>query len=182
VSSTKDRAGSNHSSDLNRIDATKTARAASASAEVLLSTDGNKQRKYYLAYEDRYQRVYEQGVPFWSAFPCELEEDFEGLEELLKSYYERGSTPGTHPESAVTEHPRVATKERLHVSTEERPRVLEPGCGEAPLALKLVSLGFDYVGVDLAASALLKAKERLEEAEERPELFLATGPQWAKHS
>lgn len=181
MSSTKDRAGSNHSSDLYRIDATKAARAASASAEVLLSTDGNKQRKYYLAYEDRYQRVYEQGVPFWSAFPCELEEDFEGLEELLKSYYERGSTPGTLP-AAVTEYPRVATKERLHVSTEERPRVLEPGCGEAPLALKLVSLGFDYVGVDLAASALLKAKERLEEAEERPELFLATGPQWAKHS
>ena len=144
-------------------------------------TRDKQERQYYLAYEDRYRRVYEQGVPFWSAFPCELEEDFEGLEEILKSYYERGSTPGTLP-AAVTEYPRVATKERLHVSTEERPRVLEPGCGEAPLALKLASLGFDYVGVDLAASALLKAKERLEEAEERPELFLATGPQWAKHS
>lgn len=30
-------------------------------------TRDKQERQYYLAYEDRYRRVYEQGVPFWSA-------------------------------------------------------------------------------------------------------------------
>lgn len=105
-----------------------------------------QERKYYFAYEDRYRRVYEQGVPFWSAFPQELKEELEGLEELLRFYHEHASHAGTCTRPA----------------TQVRPRLLEPGCGEAPLAPRVVSLGLDYVGVDLAPSALKKAKERLE--------------------
>lgn len=105
-----------------------------------------KERKYYHAYEDRYRKVYEQGVRYWSAFPWELKGDLEGLDEFLKIYHSRRSAIAPRSERADA----------------GRPRVLEPGCGEAPLAVTLLSRGFDYVGLDLATIALAKARERIE--------------------
>lgn len=109
-----------------------------------------RERKYYFAYEDRYRNVYEQGVRYWSAFPWEVKGDLEGLEEFLQVFHSRQSAF-----APFTPHSEPAAAERF--------RVLEPGCGEAPLAVTLLSRGFDYVGVDVAAIALSKAQERIAE-------------------
>lgn len=92
--------------------------------------------KYYHAYEDRYKDVYRQGVKYWCDFPWEVREDLTGLDSVLDF---AGARPGIH-------------------------RVLEPGCGEGHLALALIQRGFDYLGIDLAPSALEKARLRLKEA------------------
>lgn len=92
--------------------------------------------KYYHSYEDRYRAVYRQGVKYWSAFPWEVLEDLAGLDSFLEF---AGARPGAH-------------------------KVLEPGCGEGHLALALVQKGFDYLGIDVAPSALEKARARLAEA------------------
>lgn len=93
-------------------------------------------KKYYRSYEDRYQTVYSQGVKYWSGFPQEVAEELAGLEAFLEF---AGACPDTH-------------------------RILEPGCGEGHLAVVLAERGFRYVGVDLAPSAIAKARRRLEEA------------------
>lgn len=93
-------------------------------------------KKYYEAYEDRYQAVYRQGVKYWSDFPWEVQEDLAGLNSFLDF---AGARPGIH-------------------------RILEPGCGEGHLAVVLIQRGFDYLGVDLAPSALEKAQSRLKDA------------------
>lgn len=93
-------------------------------------------RKYYQAYEDRYRDVYRQGVKYWSDFPWEVLEDLAGLDSFLEF---TGARPGVH-------------------------KFLEPGCGEGHLALALAQKGFDYLGVDLAPSALERARLRLSEA------------------
>lgn len=91
--------------------------------------------KYYRAYEHRYRSVYRQGVKYWSDFPLELQEDLAGLDSFLAF---AGARAGH--------------------------RILEPGCGEGPLAVPLIKKGLDYLGVDLAPSALRKARLRLKEA------------------
>jgi SAM-dependent methyltransferase len=94
------------------------------------------ERKYYQAYEDRYRDVHRQGVKYWADFPWEVLEDLAELDSFLAF---AGANPGVH-------------------------RVLEPGCGEGNLALALVHKGFDYLGIDLAPSALEKARARFAEA------------------
>ncbi len=102
--------------------------------------------KYYQAYEGRYRTVYSQGVKYWSDFPWEVQEDLAGLNSFLGFVRAR---PGVD-------------------------RILEPGCGEGHLAVPLIQKGFDYLGVDLAPSALKKARSRLKEAglEERARFVL----------
>ncbi|MGE5578899.1 MAG: class I SAM-dependent methyltransferase [Bacillota bacterium] len=92
--------------------------------------------KYYEAYEQRYRLVYGQGIEYWSNHPAEVKEEVEGLEAFLNFC---GADPAAD-------------------------RVLEPGCGEGNLAVLLTGKGFRYVGVDLAPSAIEKARLRLERA------------------
>jgi len=94
------------------------------------------EKKYYRAYEDRYRAVYSQGVKYWSDFPREVQEDLAGLDSFLDFAKAR---PGVH-------------------------RILEAGCGEGHLAVRIAQKGFDYLGIDLAPSALEKARLRLKEA------------------
>jgi SAM-dependent methyltransferase len=94
------------------------------------------ERKYYEAYENRYRDVYRQGVKYWCDFPWEVLEDLAGLDSFLDF---AGARPGAH-------------------------RILEPGCGEGHLAVALAQKGFDYLGVDLAPSAVEKAGLRISEA------------------
>ena len=94
------------------------------------------EKKYYQSYEERYKDVYSQGVKYWSGFPWEVVEDLAGLDAFLEF---SGALPGTH-------------------------RILEPGCGEGHLALSVAQKGFEYLGVDLAPSAVEKARQRLDEA------------------
>jgi SAM-dependent methyltransferase len=93
-------------------------------------------RKYYESYEDRYKQVYSQGLKYWSSFPEEVAEELGGLDAFL-SYCE--------------------AKRGVH-------QVLEPGCGEGHLALALAQKGYEYLGIDLAPSAIDKASRRIAEA------------------
>ena len=96
-----------------------------------------KQRqKYYHAYEDRYKRVYSQGIEYWTYDPIEIKASTEKLEEFLKYY-------GLSPKNT---------------------KVIEFGCGEGHLAQYLIQKGYQYLGVDLSTSAIAKAKQRLDES------------------
>ena len=96
-----------------------------------------KQRqKYYYAYEDRYKRVYSQGIKYWTNDPIEIKASTEKLEEFLKYY-------GLSPKNA---------------------KIIEFGCGEGHLAQYLIQKGYEYLGVDLSTSAIAKAKQRLDES------------------
>lgn len=115
-------------------------------------------RKYYHLYEDRYKKVYAQGVRYWSDFPWEVKEEIEGLEELFGMFeaqtVERAGL--SHPLDEEAGQPRGVPAEG------RRFRVLEPGCGEGHLAVQCLARGFDYVGIDLAPTALAKARVRIE--------------------
>lgn len=86
---------------------------------------------YYLAYEQRYRRVYAQGVDFWTAHPDEIRQTTEALDAFLAD------------------------------RCPPDPLILECGCGEGHLAAHLLSRGFRrYVGVDIAPTAIAKARSR----------------------
>jgi SAM-dependent methyltransferase len=89
-------------------------------------------KPYYCWYEDRYQRVYSQGVDFWTADPDEVSTTTQRLDDFLRAF------------SFVPN----ATK------------ILELGCGEGHLAWHLLASGYAYTGVDASALAIEKAKER----------------------
>lgn len=89
--------------------------------------------EYYLAYEDRYRRVYAQGIPYWTAFPEEMATTTEQLERFLLHY-------GLEP--------RVS-------------RIIEFGCGEGHLAKYLTDRGYEYLGIDISPAAISKAKARI---------------------
>jgi SAM-dependent methyltransferase len=89
--------------------------------------------RYYHAYEDRYRRVYQQGVEYWSNDPEELATTTRQLDAFLAEY---------------SLSPSTAT-------------VIEFGCGEGHLARHLAENGFSYVGVDVSESALAKARQRV---------------------
>ncbi len=96
-----------------------------------------KQRqKYYHAYEDRYKRVYAQGIKYWTNDPIEIKASTDKLEEFFKYY-------GLSPKNA---------------------KVIEFGCGEGHLAQYLIRKGYEYLGVDLSTSAIAKAKQRLDKS------------------
>lgn len=90
-------------------------------------------QKYYSAYEDRYRRVYSQGIEYWTNDPIEIKDSINRLERFLKYY-------------------RLSAKNF---------KIIEFGCGEGHLAQYLVQKGYEYVGVDLSPSAIAKAKSRL---------------------
>ena len=96
-----------------------------------------KQRqKYYHAYEDRYKRVYSQGIEYWTNDPIEIKASINKLGRFLKHY-------------------RLSPK---------NVRTIEFGCGEGHLAQYLIQKGYQYLGVDLSTSAIAKAKQRLDES------------------
>jgi len=89
--------------------------------------------KYYAAYEDRYRRVYAQGVEYWTGDPDEIGGVVRCVDEFLDRIGARASS------SAVVEF----------------------GCGEGFLGAHLLSKGFGYLGVDLSPSAIAKAQRRV---------------------
>lgn len=88
-------------------------------------------KPYYHAYDDRYRRVYAQGVEYWTANPEELRDTRATLDAFLA-------------ELAV-----------------EDPLVLECGCGEGHLAVHLIGQGYHYIGTDISPAALDKARARV---------------------
>ncbi len=91
------------------------------------------QEKYYRAYEDRYRRVYGQGVDYWTADPDEIATVIKHLNQFFQ---DTGITPGFGS-------------------------IVEFGCGEGFLAEYLLSKGYSYLGIDLSPSALEKARHRV---------------------
>lgn len=84
-------------------------------------------RKYYMAYEDRYQKVYEAGAERWGYSP-----DSNELISTLTAWVEKHRLKGR--------------------------RVIEFACGEGASGVNLSKLGCIYHGVDIAPSALGKAR------------------------
>lgn len=95
--------------------------------------------KYYAAYEERYRQVYEQGVKFWTGNPAEIAAVTQAVQQFLR---QAGITPADG-------------------------KILEFGCGEGYLGQALLAQGYDYEGVDLAPSAIGKARLRCPEATAR---------------
>ncbi len=89
-------------------------------------------KPYYSAYEKRYRAVYEQDVPYWTAFPEELASVKAEIDRFLA---EAEIAPGAE--------------------------ILELGCGEGYVGTLLAERGYAYTGVDVAESAVKKASERL---------------------
>lgn len=87
---------------------------------------------YYMIYEDRYRRVYRQGIEYWSSDPEENAHVISSIEKFLRY---------------ACCHPPTTS-------------IIEFGCGEGYVANYLLECGLRYLGVDISESALLKAKER----------------------
>jgi SAM-dependent methyltransferase len=101
---------------------------------------------YYAAYERRYASLYAQGVQHWTAHPEELRVISEAVGAFLGTV-----TPQT---------PRP-----LHV--------IEFSCGEGFVGEVLLSQGHRYTGIDLAPSAIEKARVRLGKFGDRVCLLVA---------
>ncbi|MCC7263381.1 MAG: class I SAM-dependent methyltransferase [Candidatus Latescibacteria bacterium] len=101
---------------------------------------------YYTAYEKRYAALYAQGVQYWTAHPEELRV----LREAVEVFLEKCPL-----QTATTRH------------------FIEFGCGEGYVGELLVSQGYRYTGIDLAASAIEKARERLKQFGDQVELLVA---------
>ena len=89
-------------------------------------------KPYYLAYENRYQKVYEAGGDSWGHSL-----DDEELTEYLTQWVDKYKLKGK--------------------------KIIEFACGEGASGVILSKLGCIYHGVDIAPSAVEKAKERLKE-------------------
>ena len=85
---------------------------------------------YYLAYENRYKKVYEAGADYWGHTPNDNE-----LTEYLTEWVNKHNLKGK--------------------------RIIEFFCGEGASGVILSKLGCIYHGVDIAPSALQKAKNSL---------------------
>ena len=90
------------------------------------------EEQYYLWYEDRYRRVYEQGFGYWNPVPDTSAELLAGIDAFLEY---AGCVPG-------------------------QGTIIESGCGEGFVAEHLLGRGFRYLGVDVSASAIQTARER----------------------
>ena len=88
--------------------------------------------KYYERYVDRYSRIYAQGVSYWTGNPDEVGAVLRSVDEFLS--YAKAT-----PASAS---------------------VVEFGCGEGFLGEHLLAKGYSYLGIDIAPSALAKARAR----------------------
>ncbi len=87
-------------------------------------------KPYYMAYEDRYQRVFAAGIELWGHSP-----DDEILVRTLAAWVEENDLAGK--------------------------TVVEFACGEGAAGVILAKLGVRYRGVDIAPSAVEKARGRL---------------------
>jgi 2-polyprenyl-3-methyl-5-hydroxy-6-metoxy-1,4-benzoquinol methylase len=88
-------------------------------------------KPYYTAYEKRYRSIYSQGVTYWSNFPAEINNAKRIIDRFLSSIkFIKGA------------------------------KVIEFGCGEGFLAEHIVKQDLLYTGIDIAESAIKKAKER----------------------
>ena len=97
------------------------------------------QHRYYTTYEDRYRRVYAQGVEYWTGDP----EEITAVICLVDDFIEFAKvTPFFHS-------------------------IIEFGCGEGFLAKHLLQKGYSYLGVDISPSALNKARNRISESDPR---------------
>lgn len=92
-----------------------------------------KPNKYYEAYEDRYRRVYAQGIDYWAGNPDEIETVIRYVDQFLVYV---GAAPLLDA-------------------------IVEFGCGEGFLGEYLLSKGYSYLGIDLSPSALEKAHCRV---------------------
>lgn len=97
-------------------------------------------KPYYTAYEERYRSVYGQGVTYWSAYPEELAAVRGDVDSFLTDL---GLTPPALAPGAPAAH------------------VAEFGCGEGFAGVLLAERGFRYTGLDIAESAVSKARARL---------------------
>lgn len=89
------------------------------------------EEKYYLRYNDRYQRMHASGFERWVSSP---EENVGVLESIDKFLEYAGCEPSkTH--------------------------IIEFGCGEGFVAEHLFSRGYNYLGLDISESAIEKARK-----------------------
>ena len=89
-------------------------------------------RPYYAAYERRYRSVYAQGVRYWTAGPDERGDVARAVDSFLDSM---SASSGTH--------------------------VVEFGSGEGYAGECVARRGYRYTGIDIARSAIAKARDRL---------------------
>lgn len=88
---------------------------------------------YYEAYEDRYRRVYAQGVACWTGDPEEIGTVISQVDEFLDG-------AGVTSASGA---------------------IIEFGCGEGFVGEHLLRKGYSYLGIDLSDAALQKARARV---------------------
>jgi SAM-dependent methyltransferase len=88
--------------------------------------------KYYHAYEGRYRAVYARGIEYWSGDPA----DVARIVALVDGFLGYQGLNG------------------------DGRSVVEFGCGEGYLCDHLLARGFSYLGIDIAESALVKARRR----------------------
>jgi len=101
-------------------------------------------KPYYTAYDKRYRAVYAQGVEYWTACPAELAAAESDVRRFLS---EANVPPGA--------------------------RLIEFGCGEGFVGALAAAIGYDYTGVDIAGSAIDKARARLAAFGDRVHLHVA---------
>jgi ubiquinone/menaquinone biosynthesis C-methylase UbiE len=101
-------------------------------------------KPYYTAYDKRYRAVYAQGIEHWTAHPEELAA-VEG--DVRRFLSEANVQPGA--------------------------RVIEFGCGEGFVGALFAGMGCSYTGVDIAESAIEKARARLAQFGGRVRLHVA---------
>jgi ubiquinone/menaquinone biosynthesis C-methylase UbiE len=101
-------------------------------------------KPYYTAYDKRYRAVYAQGVAHWTANPKELA----AVEGEVRGFLSEANVqPGA--------------------------RVIEFGCGEGFVGALVAGMGCFYTGVDIAESAVEKARARLAQFGDRVQLHVA---------
>jgi len=89
------------------------------------------EEKYYLRYDERYRRMHERGFERWVSSPEENTGVLDSIDKFLKN-----------------------------VSCEpSKTSIIEFGCGEGFVAEHLLSLDYDYLGLDISESAIEKARE-----------------------
>ena len=101
-------------------------------------------KPYYTAYDKRYRVVYAQGVEHWTAHPEELAVVESDVRRFLS---EANVQPGA--------------------------RLIEFGCGEGFVGALDAGMGYPYTGVDIAESAIEKARTRLARFSDRVRLHVA---------
>jgi len=87
--------------------------------------------KYYLRYDDRYRRMHAGGFERWVSSPEESAGVLVSIDKFLKY---------------ASCQPSVTT-------------IIEFGCGEGFVAEHLLSLDYDYLGLDISESAIEKARK-----------------------